>query len=50
MPPRAYTDRFFLPLGAKMDWAHTVSEADGERTVRFDVSVTGPTSPILALC
>jgi hypothetical protein len=25
-----------------------VSEADGERAVTFDVSVTGPTSPILA--
>jgi hypothetical protein len=46
--PRAYTDRFFLPLGAKMDWAHTISEVDGERAVTFDVSVTGPTSPILA--
>jgi hypothetical protein len=31
-----------------MDWAHTISEADGERAVTFDVSVTGPTSPILA--
>jgi len=46
--PRAYTDRFFLPLGAKMDWAHTISEVDGERAVTFDASVTGPTSPILA--
>ena len=48
VPPRAYTDRFFLPLGAKIDWAHTISEADGEHAVTFDVSVTGPTSPLLA--
>jgi hypothetical protein len=48
MPPHAYTDRFFLPLGGKMDWAHTISEVDGERAVTFDISVTGPTSPILA--
>jgi uncharacterized protein YndB with AHSA1/START domain len=47
-PPRAYTDRFFLPVGGKMDWAHTISEVDGERAVTFDVSVTGPTSLILA--
>ena len=31
-----------------MDWAHTISEVDGVRAVTFDVSVTGPTSPILA--
>jgi hypothetical protein len=48
VPPQAYTDRFFLPLGSKMDWAHTISEVDGERAVTFEVSVTGPTSPILA--
>jgi hypothetical protein len=48
VPPQAYTDRFFLPLGGKMDWAHTISEVDGERAVTFDISVTGPTSPILA--
>jgi hypothetical protein len=48
VPPQAYTDRFFLPLGAKMDWAHTISEADGERAVTFDVSVTGPTALLLA--
>jgi Na+/melibiose symporter-like transporter len=39
-PPQAYTDRFFLPLGAKMDWAHTISEVDGEPAVTFDISVT----------
>jgi len=48
VPPKAYTDRFFLPLGGKMDWAHIISEVDGERAVTFDVRVSGPTSPILA--
>jgi hypothetical protein len=48
VPPQTYTDRFLLPLGGKMDWAHTISEVDGVRAVTFDVSVTGPTSPILA--
>ena len=47
-PPRVYTERVLLPLGAKMDWAHTISEVDGERAVTFDISVAGPTSPILA--
>ena len=47
VPPQAYTDRFFLPLGGKMNWAHTISEVDGDRAVTFDISVTGPTSPIL---
>jgi hypothetical protein len=48
-PPQAYTDRFFLPMGGKMDWAHTIREVDHEREVTFDVSVTGPTSPLLGL-
>jgi hypothetical protein len=41
VPPKAYTDRFFLPLGGKMDWAHIISEVDGERAVTFDVRVSG---------
>ena len=36
VPPKAYTDRFFLPLGGKMDWAHIISEAD--RAGRADLS------------
>jgi uncharacterized protein YndB with AHSA1/START domain len=48
VPPRAYTDRFFLPLGGKMDWAHSISDVDGERSVTFNISITGPTSPLLA--
>lgn len=48
-PLQAYTDRFFLPTGGKMDWAHTIREVDHEREVTFDVSVIGPTSPLLGL-
>jgi polyketide cyclase/dehydrase/lipid transport protein len=48
-PPQAYTDRFFLPMGGKMDWSHTIREVDHERQVTFDVSVIGPTSPLLGL-
>jgi Polyketide cyclase / dehydrase and lipid transport len=40
-PPQTYTDRFLPALGAEMDWAHTISEVDGERAVTFDTSVTG---------
>jgi hypothetical protein len=48
IPPRMYTDRFFLPMGSKMDWLHTVSDVDEDHDVTFDVSVHGPTSLILA--
>jgi hypothetical protein len=44
---KRYTDRFFLPLGGKMDWIHTITEVEGGREVTFDVSVIGPTSLIL---
>ncbi len=36
-------------MGSKMDWVHTIREVHGEREVTFDISVTGPTSPILGL-
>jgi hypothetical protein len=49
VPLQAYTDRIFLPLSGKMDWAHSIRETDGECAVTFDVSVTGPISPILWL-
>ena len=48
-PLRAYTDRFFLPMGGKMDWAHAIREVGDEREVSFDVSVHGPASPLLGL-
>jgi hypothetical protein len=47
IPSRTYTDRFFLPMGGKMDWRHAISEADNEREVTFEVSVSGPTSMLL---
>jgi hypothetical protein len=49
VPLQSYTDRFFLPLAGRMEWAHSIREVDGGREVTFDVSVTGPTSPILGL-
>ena len=48
-PKTRYTDRFFLPLGAKMDWLHSINEMpDGENEVTFRVEVSGPTAFILA--
>jgi len=48
-PMEGYTDRFFLPLGGRMDWRHTITEAEGgQREVSFDVEVSGPTALILA--
>lgn len=47
VPLQKYTDRFFLPLGGKMDWVHTITEVEGGRVVTFEVSVLGPTSFIL---
>jgi hypothetical protein len=49
VPLQAYTDRFFLPMGSRMDWNHSVRDVDGEREVTFDITVSGPTSPILGL-
>jgi hypothetical protein len=46
---QAYTDRFFLPIGGQMDWAHSIRDIDGEHAVTFDVSVTGPLWPVLWL-
>jgi hypothetical protein len=47
-PAEVYTDRFFLPMGGKMDWVHTLRQAGDELEVGFDVSVSGPTAFILA--
>ena len=47
-PMRRYTDRFFLPAGATMDWHHTIEDrGDGTRAVTFRVVVKGPTSLML---
>ena len=47
VPYHRYTDRFFLPLGGKMDWVHTITEVEGGYEVTFDISVKGPTSFLL---
>jgi len=47
-PMEGYTDRFFLPLGGKMDWHHTISETEGGLEVMFAIEVSGPTALILA--
>lgn len=48
-PPHAYTERFFLPMAGKMDWVHSIRDVGGAREVTFNVSVSGPISPILGL-
>jgi Polyketide cyclase / dehydrase and lipid transport len=46
--PTTYTDRFFLPVGAQMDWSHTVEDVgDNQRQVAFRIEVRGPTSLLL---
>jgi hypothetical protein len=46
--PTTYTDRFFLPVGAHMDWSHTVEDVgDNQRQVAFRIEVSGPTSLLL---
>jgi hypothetical protein len=46
-PVSRYTDRFFLPMGGKMDWVHSVRETPDGAEVGFEISVTGPTTFIL---
>jgi uncharacterized protein YndB with AHSA1/START domain len=46
-PVQRYTDRFFLPMGGKMDWVHTLRQIDEGTEVGFDVSVSGPTAFLL---
>lgn len=48
-PNRSYTDRYFLPLGARMDWEHTITDTGPDRReVVFTVTLKGPTSVVLA--
>lgn len=47
VPQQKYTDRFFLPLGGKMDWVHTITAVEGGHEVTFHVSASGPTSLLL---
>jgi len=44
----AYTDRFFLPAGGKMDWHHTLKQTPEGVEVKWDIRVHGPTAFILA--
>ncbi|MGO4456570.1 SRPBCC family protein [Streptomyces sp. M-16] len=46
--PVRYTDRYFLPMGGKMDWVHAVRAVDGGCDITFDISVSGPTRFLLA--
>jgi hypothetical protein len=46
-PKTTYTDRFFLPAGGKMDWRHTITDSGSERTVTFEIHVSGPTALVL---
>ncbi|MFI9503118.1 SRPBCC family protein [Nocardia sp. NPDC052566] len=45
--PQRYTDRFFLPMGGRMDWVHSIETTDTGCAVTFDISVGGPTGIIL---
>jgi hypothetical protein len=46
-PKTTYTDRFFRPAGGKMDWRHTITDTGAQRTVTFEVHVSGPTALVL---
>lgn len=48
-PTGLYIDRFHLPLGAYMDWVHSVTDNGPDRTITFDVSVHGITAPMLGV-
>jgi len=41
-PLEGYTDRFFLPFYAKMDWHHTINETGGGLEVAVRLEVSGP--------
>lgn len=44
VPDARYTDRFYLPMGGKMDWHHSITElGDGQREVTFAIEASGPT-------
>jgi len=42
-----YTDRFFLPMGGRMDWVHNIEVTGDGCEVTFDISGGGPTAIIL---
>ncbi|MFE3195805.1 SRPBCC family protein [Nocardia sp. NPDC059240] len=45
--PQRYTDRFFLPMGGRMDWVHSIEVTETGCEVTFDISAGGPTAFIL---
>jgi hypothetical protein len=42
-----YTDRFYLPLGGKMDWMHTLEQTENGIMVKWEVVVNGPSALML---
>ena len=44
---RLYTDRFYLPLGGKMDWRHTLEETANGIKVKWDIRVSCPSALML---
>ena len=44
---RRYTDRFYLPLGGKMDWRHTLEKTEDGVKITWKVTVNGPGALLL---
>jgi hypothetical protein len=44
---KSYTDRFYLPLGGKMDWMHTLEQAENGIMVKWEIVVNGPSALML---
>ena len=44
---KLYTDRFYLPLGGKMDWRHTLEETGNGIKAKWNVTVNGPSALML---
>jgi hypothetical protein len=44
---KLYTDRFYLPLGGKMDWIHTLEQTEDGVIVKWDIVVNGPSALML---
>jgi hypothetical protein len=42
-----YTDRFYLPLGSKMDWRHTLEKTKNGIKIKWNVTVNGPSALML---
>jgi hypothetical protein len=44
---KLYTDRYYLPLGGKMDWVHTLEQTENGIIVKWDIAVNGPSALML---